>query len=166
MKGDLLKKFFAVFLICGMPLFAACQAKLPPPPSQNFTAQAHVTFGEKSFTAALEQACPGSLRLEFAGLPELEGMSMQLEGGTAIVRYGDMELTMPTPSLPQAGFAGVLGEALRQLAQPEEANVRRVTGGWEVNGTADGLAYTVRVDMEGIPRSLYVPGATLKAEFT
>jgi len=147
-------------------LFSACQAKMPPPPPQSFTGQARVTFGEKRFSAAVEQTCPGSLRLAFAGLPELEGMSMQLEGGTAILRYGEMELSLPTPSLPQAGFAGVLAKALRQLAQPEEENVRRVAGGWEVKGTAEGLTYTVRVDMEGIPRSIYMPGAALKIDIS
>jgi len=142
----------------------ACQPKLPPPPPRSFTAQAQVTFGEKRFTASLEQSCPGSLRLDFAGQPELEGMQMRLEGGTAIVRYGDMELTLPTPSLPQAGFAGLLSEVLQQLAQPEEGNVRRVTGGWEAKGTAGTLAYTARLDMDGQLRGLRVPGAALTVE--
>ncbi|MDR2687733.1 MAG: hypothetical protein LBB75_08260, partial [Oscillospiraceae bacterium] len=119
-------------MICLLPLLAACQPKLPPPPPQSFTARARVTFGGKRFTAALEQACPGSLRLEFSGLPELEGMAMRLEGGTAIVRYGELETTLPTPSLPQAGFAGLLNEALQQLAQPMPENVKRAAGGWDV----------------------------------
>jgi len=114
----------------------------------------------------VEQACPGSLRLAFSGLPELEGMSIQLEGGTSIVSYGDMETTLPTPSLPQAGFAGLLGEALRQLAQPAPEQVKRVAGGWDVTGTVGGLAYTVRVDMDGMPRSIHMPGAALQIELT
>ena len=142
----------------------ACQSKLPPPPPQSFTAQAQVTFGEKKFTAAIEQTCPGSLRLEFSGLPELEGMSMRLEGGTAIVSFGDMETALPTPSLPQAGFAGLLSEALQQLAQPAPEHVKRAAGGWDVTGTVGSLAYTVRVDMDGMPRSLHMPGAALVIE--
>lgn len=153
-------------LLCALISFTACQPKLPPPPPQSFTAQARITFGDKSFTAAVEQTCPGSLRLEFAGLPELEGMQMRLEGGTAIVRSGDMELTLPTPALPQAGFAGVLGQALRQLAQPAEADVRRVAGGWEVQGAAGGLAYAIHVGMDGMPRSIRAPGAALLIELT
>jgi hypothetical protein len=147
-------------------LFTACQAKMPPPPPQSFTGQARVTFGEKRFTAAMEQACPGSLLLEFLGLPELEGLVLQLEGGTAIVRYGEMELSLPTPSLPQAGFAGLLCEALRQLSQPEEANVKRISGGWELRGTAGGLDYTARVDLDGMPRRLHMPGAALTIDLT
>ena len=139
---------------------------MPPPPPQSFTGQARVTFGDKQFTAALEQSCPGSLRLAFSGLSELEGMEMRLEGGTAIVRYGDMELSMPTPALPQAGFAGLLNEALRQLAQPTEESVKRVTGGWEIKGTVEGMAYTARVDMEGMLRSLHMPGAALKVDIS
>jgi len=160
-----LKKFFVFALIFILPFITACQSKMPPPMPQSFTAQAKVTFGEKVFTAAVEQSCPGSLRLEFTGSPELEGMIMRLEGGTAIVGYGEMELTLPTPSLPQAGFAGLLGQALEQLAQPAAENVRRVAGGWEVNGAAGSLAWTARVDMEGTLRSLHMPGAALKAEF-
>ena len=159
-----MKKFCALALLCILPLLAACQPKLPPPPPQSFTARAQVTFGAKRFTAALEQACPGSLRLEFAGLPELEGMVMRLEGGTAIVRYGEMELSLPTPSLPQAGLAGLLSAALRQLAQPEEGSFRRVAGGWEAQGRVGNLAYTARVDMDGMPRGLQLPGAALTVE--
>jgi len=144
----------------------ACQSKLPPPPPQAFTAQARVIFGDTRFTAAVAQACPGSLRLEFAGLPALEGMSIQLEGGAALVRYGGMELALPTPCLPQAGFAGLLNEALRQLAQPAKESVKRVAGGWEVRGTVGGLAYTARVDMDGMLRGLRAPGAALTADFT
>jgi len=162
------KARFLAPLLClpSLLLLSACQPKLPPPPPQSFTARADITFGEKRFTAALEQACPGSLRLEFAGLPELEGMTLRLEGGTAIVGYGDMELTLPTPCLPQAGAAGLLGEALRMLAQPEEANVRRVAGGWEMTGAIGGLAYTARVDADGVPRSLALPGAALTIDLT
>ena len=161
-----MKKFFAFALICILPFFTACQSKMPTPMPQSFTAQARVMFGEKRFTAAVEQACPGSLRLEFAGPPELKGMSMQLEGGTAILRYGEMELSLPTPSLPQAGFVGLLNEALGQFAQPEAENVKRVTGGWEVKGTAGGLAYTARVDMEGMLCSLHMPGTGLRIDLT
>jgi len=146
--------------------FAACQSKLPPPPPQSFTAQANVTFGEKRFAAAVEQSCPGSLRLAFSGLPELEGMCLRLEGGTAIVSFGEMELALPTPSLPQAGFAGLLGEALAQLAQPARENVRRATGGWDVNGAVGSLAYTASVDMQGMLRSLALPGAGLTVDLT
>ena len=146
--------------------FTACHSKLPPPPPRSFTAQAHIAFGEKRFTAAVEQACPGSLRLEFSGLPELEGLVLRLEGGTAIVSYGEMERSLPTPSLPRAGFAGLLSEALQQLAQPARENVKRVPGGWEVTGTAGGLAYTASVDMEGMPRRLRMPGAGLVIELT
>ena len=153
-------------------LFTACQSKLPPPPPQSFTAEAQITFGEKRFSAAIEQSCPGSLRLAFSGLPELEGMQMRLEGGTAILRYGEMELALPAPCLPQAGFAGLLGEALGQLAQPARENaihgvsVKRAAGGWEVSGTAGGLAYTASVDMQGMLRSLRMPGAALVIELT
>ena len=153
-----------LILLYSLFLLTACQPKLPPPPPQSFTAQARVTFGEKRFTAALEQSCPGSLRLDFSGLPELEGMEMRLEGGTAIVSYGEMDVAVPTPSLPQAGFAGLLGEALGQLSQPARENVKRVTGGWDVTGTVGSLAYTVRVDMDGMPRSLHMPGAGLTIE--
>jgi len=163
-EDDLLRKFFICVLLCIFPFLTACQPKLPPPPPQSFTTQARVTYGEKRFSATIEQSCPGSLRLEFAGLPELEGLVMRLEGGTTIVSYGDMELSLPTPSLPQAGFAGLLNEALGQLTQPEEANVRRVTGGWEVKGTVGGLAYTARVDMEGMPRSIHMPGAGIRVD--
>ena len=159
-----MRKFFACALIFLLPLLTACQAKLPPPPLQTFTSQAQISFGEKRFTAAIEQACPGSLRLEFAGLPELEGMTMRLEGGTAIVSFGEIELALPTPSLPQAGFAGLLNEALRQLAQPSPEHVRRAAGGWEVTGAVGGLAYTIRVDMDGMPRSIHMPGAALVIE--
>ena len=147
-------------------LLTACQPKLPPPPPQSFTAQAQVAFGETRFTASVEQTCPGSLRLEFSGPPELEGMSMQLEGGAAIVRFGDMELALPTPSLPRAGFAGLLGEALGQLTQPAPENVRRAAGGWDVTGAAGGLAYTIHVDTEGMPRGIRMPGAALQIELT
>ena len=149
-------------LIC-FAMLTGCQAKTPPPPPQSFTAAATVTFGEKRFTAKVAQACPGSLLLEFAGLPELEGMRMQLEGGTAVVSFGDMELRLPTPSLPQAGFAGILGQALQTLAQPEKEQVRRITNGWELRGEAGGLAYLAKVDMEGMLREIDVPGAGLKA---
>ena len=91
---------------------------------------------------------------------------MRLEGGTAILSYGEMELSLPTPSLPQAGFAGLLSEALRQLAQPTPEHVKRAAGGWEVTGTVGSLAYTVRVDMDGMPRSLHMPGAALQIELT
>jgi len=147
-------------------MLAACQSKLPPPPPRSFTAQASVIFGEKRFLAEIEQVCPGSLRLDFLAPPELEGMQLRLEGGAAIVSYGEMELALPTPSLPQAGFAGLLGEALRQLAQPEEANVKRVSGGWEIRGTAGGLGYTARVDIDGMPRRLHMPGAALTIDLT
>jgi len=133
---------------------------------QSFTAQAKVTFGEMLFHASVEQSCPGSLRLEFSGSPALEGMVMRLEGGTAIVRYEEMELSVPTPSLPQAGFAGLLSQALEQLAQPEAENVKRVAGGWEVKGKLGGLAWTARVDMDGVLCSLHMPGSALKVEFT
>ena len=151
-------------MICTLLLLPACQSKLPPPPPERFTAQARVTFGETHFTAALEQVCPGSLRLEFTAPPELEGMAMRLEGGTAIVSYGGMEAALPTPALPQAGFAGLLCEALRQLASPAPERVKRAAGGWDVTGTVGGLTYTVRVDMEGIPRRLHMPGAALTAD--
>jgi hypothetical protein len=149
-----------------LPLLTACQPKLPPPPPQSFTATARVTFGETKFTAKVEQACPGSLRLEFAGLPALEGMAMRLEGGTAIVSYDGMELSLPTPSLPQAGFAGLLGKALRQLEQPEKENTRRIANGWEVQGAVDGLDYTASVGMDGVLRDLRMPGAALAVDFT
>jgi hypothetical protein len=140
----------------------ACQPKLPPPLPQSFTVQAQITFGETSFTASIEQTCPGSLRLEFTDPPELAGMRMQVEGGTAIVGYGEMELSLPTPSLPQAGFAALLYEALGELAQPAEESTRRVTGGWEVQGTAGGLDWTARLDTEGVPRGIDMPGAGLR----
>ena len=161
-----MKKFFAIALICIFTFFTACQSKMPPPMPQSFTAQARVTFGGKRFTAAVEQACPGSLRLKFAGPPELKGLVLQLEGGTAILRYGELELSLPTPSLPQAGFAGLLNEVLRQLVQPVEENVRRVAGGWELKGTLEGLPYTARVDMDGMLRGLHMPGAGLKVDLT
>jgi len=165
--GNKTKPSLPLLCLASLLLFlTACQPKLPPPPPQSFTALAHVTFGGQSFTAAVEQTCPGSLRLEFAGLPALEGMSMQLEGGTAIVRYGEMELSLPTPSLPQAGFAGLLHEALGQLAQPEKEHTRRVTGGWEVQSTVGGLACTARVDMNGMLRALRLPGAALFVDLT
>ena len=164
---DFVRKFFAcICMLCPFLLLCACQPKLPPPPPQSFTALAQVTFGGKRFTATVEQACPGSLRLEFAGLPELEGMTMQLEGGTAIVHYGEMELSLPTPSLPQAGFAGLLNEALGQLAQPEKEHTRRVAGGWEIQSTVGGLACTARVDMNGMLRALQLPGAALSVDLT
>jgi len=146
-------------------LLAACQPKLPPPPPERFAARANIAFGETRFTAAVEQRCPGSLRLAFSGLPELEGMVMQLEGGTAILRYGELELTLPTPSLPRAGAVGLLGEALARLAQPAPENCRHVPGGWEITGTVGVLPYTARVDAEGMLRSLSLPGAGLVIEF-
>ena len=155
-----------MFCLFTLLLLPACQPKLPPPPPQSFTAQARVTFGEKKFTAAVEQSCPGSLRLDFSGPPALEGMSIQLEGGTAIVSYGGMETALPTPSLPQAGFAGLLGEALQQLAQPAPEQVKRAAGGWDVTGAVGGLAYTVRVDMDGMPRSIHMPGAALMIDIS
>ncbi|MCL2300304.1 MAG: hypothetical protein FWC27_09200 [Firmicutes bacterium] len=158
------RKYAVAFFVFLLLFLTACRPKLPPPPPRSFTAQAQITFGEKRFTAALEQSCPGSLRLDFAGLPELEGMQLRLEGGTAILRYGGMELSLPTPSLPQAGFAGLLSRALQQLAQPAEGAVKRVPGGWDVNGAAGGLAYTVRVDTEGMPRALDMPGTGLHIE--
>ena len=91
---------------------------------------------------------------------------MRLEGGTAIVGYGEMELALPTPSLPQAGFAGLLSEMLGQLAQPQQENFKRVPGGWEMTGTVGSLAYTAHVDMEGMPRTLSMPGAALVIELT
>jgi len=145
---------------------AACQPKLPPPPPERFTAQANITFGEKNFSAAVEQRCPGSLRLAFSGLPELEGMVMRLEGGTAILRYGELELALPTPSLPRAGAVGLLGEALERLSQPAPENCKRVPGGWEMTGAVGGLAYTARVDAEGMLRGLRMPGAGLVVELT
>ena len=86
---------------------------------------------------------------------------MRLEGGIAIVSYGEMELSLPTPSLPQAGFAGLLSEALQQLTQPARENVKRTADGWQVFGMAGNLTYTASVDMQGMPRRLALPGAGL-----
>ena len=91
-------------------------------------------------------------------------MSLQLEGGTAILRYGDMELTLPAPALPQAGFASLLNEVLLQLAQPAPESLRRTADGWELNGRTGTLVYTARIDPQGMLRGLYVPGAGLMIE--
>jgi hypothetical protein len=152
-------------MLCSLLFLSACQPKLPPPPPQSFAATARVAFGEARFTAKVAQTCPGSMRLEFAGQPELKGMAMRLEGGTVIVSYSGMELSLPTPSLPQAGFAGLFGEALRQLEQPQAEHTRRTANGWEVRGTVDGLAYTVFVDINGALRGLRMPGAALIVDF-
>ena len=167
MKGDLLKKHSALALIIALFVFlAACQSKQPPPSPTSFTATAQITFEQKRFTARLEQTCPGSLWLDFSAPAELKGMSIRIEGGTAIVQYGKMELSLPTPSLPQAGFAHLLNEVLLRLAQSAPESFRRTADGWELNAQADTFAYTAFIDTQGMLRTLQIPRAALTIELT
>lgn len=162
------KRIFSLLclIIILFSTLCACQAKLPPAPPQSFSAKTEIQFGNNSFSAALSQSCPGALQLEFSEPPELKGMVLGLEGGMSSFRYMGMKQNRPAPSLPQGDFVRLVNQVLQQLRQPNKEAVRRVTGGWEVEGKAGALDYIARVNLDGTLASLRVPRSALMMEFS
>ena len=159
-----IRRVFAV-LLCLACLFslASCGSKPPAPPAR-FTAQAAVRFGEKEIAAQVSQEAPGALEVTFSAPEELRGMALSIRGDTAALRFGELRAELPAQSLPAAGFAPLLSQALLRLARQD--GCKRTRGGWLLTGTAGGVSYRAAIARDGRLERLEVPAMELEVVLT
>ena len=145
-------------------IFASCGQKAPPPPPAAFTAEAEVLFGEKTFTAAVQQHTPGVMQLLFTAPKELVGMELALDGGTASLRYRELQVSQSLGTLPKASFAACLNQVLLQLAQPGQEGFTHTAKGWAWKGKVNGLRCSAQIAEDGSLRRLDVPAVRLRID--
>jgi len=142
----------------------SCAAKAPPPPA-SFSAQAEISFGEKQFSAAVQQQAPGALILCFTAPEELAGLELALEGETAALHFKGLQHTQPLGAMPGASFAAFLNRVLLRLAQPGGEGFTRVPkGGWTFRGEINGLRYSAKIAEDGSLERLEVPAIGLRID--
>jgi hypothetical protein len=148
---------------CMLGLFACTEKSAPPPPPApaSFTATAQVSVGGGSLTAQLRQERPGVLSAALTQPKELRGLTMELEGDVAILRYGDLCRQWSAGNLPPAGFLPLLNHALLALAQPQTTAVSD-GGGWRLKGESNGIPYLLKLDGAGRLEVLSAPSQNLR----
>jgi len=155
-----MRRVFALVFVVLLTL-AACGPSTPPPAPAEFTAEAHIIFGESKFTALVTQARPGTLSVEFTAPEELAGLRLALQGSTATLFYGELQTELT--ALPASNFVALLGGVLLALAQQTPAGLSRLRGGgWTLAGTANGLHYQATISPDGTLTEVSAPSANLK----
>ena len=164
-----MKRTISAFCLClsHFLLLAACGPGTPPPAPAEFTAEAHILFGESAFTALVTQTRPGVLAVEFTAPEALAGLRLSLQSGNVTLHDGALQSELPAAALPASNFAALLSGVLLRLAQPSTEGLTRTRGGgWTLAGTANGLHYQATISAEGTLTHVAAPSAGLEITLT
>jgi len=158
-----MRRVFVIIPIFLLIFAGACGSAMPPPAPTEFSAQAHILFGESEFTAWVTQERPGALEVEFTAPEEITGLQLRLQSGNVMLNYGELQSELPASALPASNFAALLNGVLLRLAQASPEGFTRMRGGgWTLNGIANDLPYQAAIDQDGILTRVEAPAAGLE----
>ena len=152
-----------LLLLIGVSLTGCKEESPPPPPEDGFRCQTTVQYGDMTVEGALACTGDGKLTLECTLPKSLYGVTLGYDGNGMTMGLGEMQMSVPTESVPQSALIGCLARVLTADHTAGEVTDE----GYVVSGQVENTAYTLVCDATtGLPVSLTVPAEQLTAVFT
>lgn len=150
-------------LLCGLVGCGSAGNSKVQPVTKGFSCQVTVDYRELALVGELQCSPEGKLQLTFFQPSPLSGLSIGWDGQDMTMELGDVSVSVSPDKVPQSALI----KSLLGVLSAKPANGEMTHEGYVMEGSVDGLAYTLVCDgTTGLPLSLSVPENELSATFT
>lgn len=157
-------------VILAAVLFTSCSGRLDPDDLdfyKAFTFDARLEYNGSGSAANFSRTAAGTWTGTLTEPYALQGVKVDFSPSEMTVSYSDFAVRYGGDAPPDFNItAFVMFGALENAFGGRYSTVYAGKDGFEITGIADGDNYVLRLDKDGLPTSLEVPGQQLKAVFT
>jgi hypothetical protein len=163
-----MKKIITVLIIA--LVFTSCAGRMNPDNlnfNKSFSFTTEIEFGGAASTAEFTRTAIGEWEGVLTAPYALQGMRVMFTPTEMTVSYSDFVVDLGDESPPEINVSAfVMIKTLESAFMMQDVNVTAGKDSIEVAGMFDGNAYVLRLDKDGMPALLEVPGRQLRVNFT
>lgn len=126
-----------------------------------YSINASVSYNEKEYKLSLSRNAEGFWSSSFSSPESLSGMTVTQLGDSYLIEHRELSFTLKQNDMPIKAIPVVIASSLDHASQASSVDIERDGKETVASGEITGGQYSLRIDKNGIPKMLELPGGML-----